>query len=41
MPRGATKVPFVQIDAFAETLLDGNPAAVMPLDHWAPDPATR
>lgn len=28
------KIPFVQIDAFARAALEGNPAAVMPLDAW-------
>ncbi|GAA3769988.1 PhzF family phenazine biosynthesis protein [Microbacterium kribbense] len=27
----------VQVDAFADTLFEGNPAAVMPLDEWLPD----
>lgn len=27
----------VQIDAFTEVVLGGNPAAVMPLPHWLPD----
>jgi PhzF family phenazine biosynthesis protein len=27
----------VQIDAFADTLFEGNPAAVMPLPHWLDD----
>ncbi|MET4002472.1 MULTISPECIES: PhzF family phenazine biosynthesis protein [Arthrobacter] len=31
------KVPLVQIDAFADALFKGNPAAVMPLPHWLPD----
>ncbi|HLY58838.1 MAG TPA: PhzF family phenazine biosynthesis protein [Stellaceae bacterium] len=26
-----------QVDAFAETLFGGNPAAVVPLEHWLPD----
>ncbi len=29
-----TELPFFQVDAFAEAPLTGNPAAVMPLDHW-------
>lgn len=29
-----TSLPFFQVDAFAEEPLTGNPAAVMPLDHW-------
>lgn len=32
-----TGIPFFQVDAFAETPLTGNPAAVMPLDRWLPD----
>lgn len=26
-----------QVDAFAERLFEGNPAAVVPLEHWLPD----
>ena len=29
-----TKIPFFQVDAFAERPLTGNPAAVMPLESW-------
>ena len=32
-----TELPFFQVDAFAEKPLSGNPAAVMPLDHWLDD----
>lgn len=32
-----TPLPFFQVDAFAERPFTGNPAAVMPLDHWLPD----
>ena len=32
-----TTFPFFQVDAFAEAPLTGNPAAVMPLDHWLED----
>jgi PhzF family phenazine biosynthesis protein len=32
-----TTLPFFQVDAFAEEPLSGNPAAVMPLDHWLDD----
>jgi PhzF family phenazine biosynthesis protein len=32
-----TELPFFQVDAFAEAPLTGNPAAVMPLDHWLED----
>ena len=31
------KLPFAQIDAFADRPFAGNPAAVMPLDTWLPD----
>jgi PhzF family phenazine biosynthesis protein len=31
------KLPFVQIDAFADRPFTGNPAAVMPLKAWLPD----
>jgi len=30
-------IPIYQIDAFAESLFTGNPAAVCPLDGWLPD----
>ena len=29
-----TPIPFFQVDAFADRPFTGNPAAVMPLDHW-------
>jgi PhzF family phenazine biosynthesis protein len=29
-----TSIPFFQVDAFADALLTGNPAAVMPLERW-------
>jgi len=32
-----TPLPIFQVDAFAEAPFTGNPAAVMPLDHWLPD----
>ncbi len=32
-----TPLPFFQVDAFAEQPFSGNPAAVMPLDHWLDD----
>jgi PhzF family phenazine biosynthesis protein len=32
-----TVLPFFQVDAFAEEPLTGNPAAVMPLEHWLED----
>ena len=31
------KIPFVQVDAFADRPFTGNPAAVMMLDAWLPD----
>lgn len=31
------KLPLFQVDAFAENLFKGNPAAVVPLDHWLDD----
>ena len=31
------ELPFFQVDAFAERPLTGNPAAVIPLDHWLDD----
>lgn len=31
------RIPFSQIDAFAERAFGGNPAAVMPLTAWLPD----
>jgi PhzF family phenazine biosynthesis protein len=31
------KLPFAQIDAFADRRFGGNPAAVMPLETWLPD----
>lgn len=30
-------IPFFQVDAFADTPLTGNPAAVMPLERWIDD----
>lgn len=32
------KLDLYQVDAFTAELFTGNPAAVMPLDHWLPDP---
>lgn len=32
-----TTTPFFQVDAFADKPLTGNPAAVMPLEHWLDD----
>jgi predicted PhzF superfamily epimerase YddE/YHI9 len=31
------QIPFYQVDAFAERVFTGNPAAVMPLEAWLPD----
>ncbi len=31
------RIPFVQVDAFAERAFAGNPAAVMPLTRWLDD----
>lgn len=31
------KIPIYQIDAFAESVFTGNPAAVCPLEYWLPD----
>lgn len=30
-------LPIYQVDAFAETVFSGNPAAVFPLENWLPD----
>ena len=35
------RIPFLQIDAFAEAPFHGNPAAVCPLDRWLPDPVLQ
>lgn len=32
-----TSRPVFQVDAFSDELFKGNPAAVVPLDHWLPD----
>lgn len=32
-----TPLPIFQVDAFATSPFTGNPAAVMPLDHWLPE----
>jgi PhzF family phenazine biosynthesis protein len=29
-------IPIFQVDAFAQKLFEGNPAAICPLDHWLP-----
>jgi len=31
------RIPLFQVDAFAQRVFHGNPAAVCPLDHWIPD----
>ena len=31
------KLTIYQIDAFAEKVFEGNPAAVVPLETWLPD----
>ncbi|OYQ33698.1 isomerase [Niveispirillum lacus] len=31
------RLPIYQVDAFADHLFAGNPAAVVPLEHWLPD----
>ncbi len=31
------KLPLYQVDAFASARFRGNPAAVVPLEHWLPD----
>ena len=31
------KYNLYQIDAFTDTIFGGNPACVVPLDHWLPD----
>ena len=36
-----TPLPFFQVDAFGEGPFTGNPAAVMPLDHWLDDAAMQ
>lgn len=36
-----TPFPFFQVDAFADRPFTGNPAAVMPLDHWLDDPTMQ
>jgi PhzF family phenazine biosynthesis protein len=35
------KLRFVQVDAFAGRPFTGNPAAVMPLEEWLPDPVLQ
>ena len=31
------KIPIYQVDAFADKVFTGNPAAVCPLEHWLDD----
>ena len=35
------RLPFTQVDAFANKPFEGNPAAVMPLETWLPDPTLQ
>lgn len=35
------KLPLYQVDAFADNIFEGNPAAVCPLDEWLPDDKLR
>lgn len=35
------RLPIYQVDAFTSNLFSGNPAAVVPLDHWLPDPVLQ
>lgn len=35
------RLRLIQIDAFADRLFEGNPAAVMPLPRWLPDPVLQ
>ncbi|MFW6089406.1 MAG: PhzF family phenazine biosynthesis protein [Gemmatimonadota bacterium] len=35
------RIPIYQVDAFAESVFGGNPAAVCPLDDWLPDETLR
>lgn len=37
LPRARPSIPIFQVDAFADELFAGNPAAVCPLDAWLPD----
>ncbi len=34
-------LPIYQVDAFADRVFTGNPAAVMPLEHWLEDTALQ
>ena len=33
----ATHIPIYQVDAFADRVFTGNPAAICPLEEWLPD----
>lgn len=35
------RLPLYQVDAFTDTLFGGNPAAVVPLESWLPDPVMQ
>lgn len=35
------EIPIYQVDAFADELFRGNPAAVCPLDQWLPEPVMQ
>lgn len=35
------RLPLYQVDAFTDTLFAGNPAAVVPLETWLPDPVMQ
>lgn len=35
------RLPLYQVDAFTDTLFAGNPAAVVPLESWLPDPVMQ
>ncbi len=41
MLTGETMYPIYQVDAFSSTVFGGNPAAVVPLDHWLDDEVLR
>jgi predicted PhzF superfamily epimerase YddE/YHI9 len=38
---GVMQIPLYQLDAFADRLFAGNPAAVCPLERWLPDETLR
>ena len=35
------RIPIYQVDAFADRLFQGNPAAICPLERWLPDPTLQ